>query len=152
MPPDPLIKTGVAAVVVRRGHVLVLRRVGKISGIQGDGYGKLCFPGGWLEHGETPEQAAVRETREETGVEVEAYARVGYVTNVNDDETSTLVTLFVACRWIAGEPAEVEPDKCSAPQWQWMDDLNPSELFTPTKLWVVENWPHRDLQPLPHPE
>jgi mutator protein MutT len=35
------------------------------------------FPGGAVEPGETPEQAVVRETREETGVEVRVDALVG---------------------------------------------------------------------------
>lgn len=41
--------------------------------------GKWGVPGGKLEKGETPEQAAVRELSEETGISVESSSQVRYV-------------------------------------------------------------------------
>jgi len=32
--------------------------------------GKWSIPGGWMEEGETPERAAIRETKEETGLDI----------------------------------------------------------------------------------
>ncbi|WP_336057227.1 NUDIX hydrolase [Nitratireductor sp. CH_MIT9313-5] len=52
----------VAVVVERNGKFLLTRR---INPPYADQYG---FPGGKLEPGETPEQAALRELREETGI------------------------------------------------------------------------------------
>jgi 8-oxo-dGTP pyrophosphatase MutT (NUDIX family) len=42
-----------------------------------DGYGRWTFPKGLLEQGETPEEAAVREIEEETGIQAEVVARIG---------------------------------------------------------------------------
>ena len=56
----------VSAAVIRRGDEILatLRSHGEYRGY-------WEFPGGKLEEGETPRQAAVREVREETGLEVE---------------------------------------------------------------------------------
>ncbi|MFN8177113.1 MAG: NUDIX domain-containing protein [bacterium] len=48
-----------------QGGVFLTRR-----GIE-PGYGRWTFPGGYVDRGETVEAAAVRETREETGCEVD---------------------------------------------------------------------------------
>ena len=53
---------GVIAVVVREGKLLVIRRSRFVVAPR-----TLCFPGGGIEPGETPEQALVREFREELG-------------------------------------------------------------------------------------
>ncbi|CAA9543054.1 MAG: hypothetical protein AVDCRST_MAG70-276 [uncultured Thermomicrobiales bacterium] len=53
---------GVAAVVIREGAVLLVQR-------RFHGGGSWSTPGGYLEPGESPEAAAVRETFEETGLE-----------------------------------------------------------------------------------
>lgn len=57
-----------------KGEVLLQRR--------GD-FGKWGFPGGAVELGETPEQAAVREVKEETGLEVEIRRLIGVYTDCN---------------------------------------------------------------------
>lgn len=56
---DPKIAAG--CLVVRDTRVLLVRR-----GIE-PGYGKWVFPGGHVDRGETIEEAAIRETREECG-------------------------------------------------------------------------------------
>ncbi|MEX1022008.1 MAG: NUDIX domain-containing protein, partial [Dehalococcoidia bacterium] len=50
--------------MVRDGRVLLVRR----SAAMERGAGGWVFPGGFVERGETPWQAAVRETQEEAGV------------------------------------------------------------------------------------
>jgi ADP-ribose pyrophosphatase YjhB (NUDIX family) len=60
---DPKVTAAVAA--VRDGRVLMVKRT------MDPGRGSWCFPGGFMETGETPQQAARRECREESGFEVE---------------------------------------------------------------------------------
>lgn len=55
--------------VVRDGMVLLIR----------DRYGRWTFPKGHLEAGETERQAAIREVREETGLNCRAGPRLGAV-------------------------------------------------------------------------
>lgn len=61
MPTSDVAAAGLA-LVTPDGHALFLRR-----GAHCDHPGEWCFPGGVIEGEETPEEAAVREAREETG-------------------------------------------------------------------------------------
>lgn len=60
---DP--KVSAAVLAERDGQVLLVKR--RMEPAQGS----WCMPGGFIELGETPEQAAARECKEETGLEVE---------------------------------------------------------------------------------
>lgn len=66
---DPKLAAGV--VVEIDGKILLLKR-----GIE-PAYGTWVFPGGFVDRGEHPEQAAVREAREEAGIEVNLEGLVG---------------------------------------------------------------------------
>jgi 8-oxo-dGTP diphosphatase len=57
--------------VIDRGRVLLLRR-----GIEPE-VGKWTFPGGFVDFGETPDQAALRETMEEVGMHVRIERHLG---------------------------------------------------------------------------
>ena len=56
---------GVVGVVGERDRYLMIRRSQSVLAP-----GKLCFPGGGIEPGETPQQALVREFQEELGMAV----------------------------------------------------------------------------------
>jgi 8-oxo-dGTP diphosphatase len=60
---DP--KVGAAVLAEREGQVLLIQR--KMDPAKGS----WCLPGGFMEMGETPQEAAIRECKEETGLNVE---------------------------------------------------------------------------------
>lgn len=68
----------VTGVVVKGGKVLLARHT------YGNGMGKLIVPGGYVEHGETPQHALVREYLEETGITVEPENIIGIRFNSHD--------------------------------------------------------------------
>src|SRR5581483_575788 len=71
--------------VIERGRVLLLRR-----GIEPE-IGKWTFPGGYVDLGESPAAAALRETREEVGMQAE----LGRVLGVYSDATNPIAAVVV---------------------------------------------------------
>lgn len=64
------------------------------------------FPKGLIDPGQTPEQAAVREVREEGGIEAEITGKVGYskyVYNLNGEKIFKVVTYFLM-KYLSGDP------------------------------------------------
>ncbi len=68
----------VAGIVIRDGKVLLARHT------YGNGNGMLIIPGGFVEFGETPQDALKREFLEETGVNVEPKRIIGVRFNMHD--------------------------------------------------------------------
>lgn len=81
----------VTGVVLREGRVLLCRHT------YGGGKGLLIVPGGYVEHGETPQEAVKRELLEETGVTVEP----GRLLAVRFGEKDWYAAF--AARYVAGE-------------------------------------------------
>lgn len=108
----PLWLPGVKAVVGRDdGALLLVRRADN---------GLWTLPAGILEPGEEPAAAAVREVREETGVEADVVRLAGVgttdpVTYPNGDRAQYLDIVF-ECRYVAGE-ARVNDDENTEVGW-----------------------------------
>ena len=79
------------------GRVVPIRR-------GGDPYeGRWALPGGFVEVGETVEQAAVREAAEETGLAVELARLVGVYSEPERDPRGHNVSLAFLARVLSGE-------------------------------------------------
>jgi ADP-ribose pyrophosphatase YjhB (NUDIX family) len=93
----------VSAAIFRDGKVLVVRRARKPA------LNLYTMPGGVVEAGETLAEAAAREVREETALEIEVLALAGHREAVMRDAQGRVERHFVimcfAARWISGEPA-----------------------------------------------
>lgn len=109
----------VSAAIFRDGKVLVVRRARKPA------LNLYTMPGGVVEAGETLAEAAIREVREETSLQIEVLALAGHREAVMRDAQGRVERHFVimcfAARWVAGEPVlnEELDDAC------WLD---PSEI------------------------
>ncbi|MDD6728571.1 MAG: NUDIX hydrolase [Eubacteriales bacterium] len=68
----------VTAVVIKDGKVLLARHT------YGAGKGRLIIPGGYVNNGETPQQAVKREFLEETGITIEPKDIIGIRFNTHD--------------------------------------------------------------------
>lgn len=92
----------VGAIVFRDGAVLLVKRGSEPN------RGRWSIPGGSLEVGETVEEAAARETLEETGVEVRPIQTVDVREYVGRDDSGRIrwhyVLIGVLCEYRAGEP------------------------------------------------
>jgi len=118
----------IAAGVVRHaGRILIARR--REDAMLG---GLWELPGGKVEPGETPAQAAAREIREEVGVE----AAVGeLVATINHAYAHFRITLHVfACRLTRGR---ARPIGCAAVRWVRPDELD-SYAFPRANRRVIE--------------
>ena len=117
-------KVGLAVIVVKDSKILMGKRIGA------HGEGTWSFPGGHIEWNESFEDCAIRETREEAGIEI-TNLRFAYTTNdcMHSDDKH-YVTIFMLADHASGEPRICEPDKCEG--WEWHDwDEMPSPRFLP---------------------
>lgn len=96
-----------AAVIVKDGRVLLVRRRVK------EGSLSWQFPAGQVEAGESAGDAAVRETREETGLNVSESKLLGERIHPNTGRTM----FYVACEVIGGEASIVDDEELDELAW-----------------------------------
>lgn len=115
-------------ILQRDDQVLLARR-------RGTGYadGLWNLPSGKLELGESISTAAVRECREEVGVEVteEELEVVHVMHHRNVVGDARLAVFFLAHSW-RGEPVNREPEKCSQVAW-WPLACIPSDTYVSSR-------------------
>lgn len=111
-------KKGAAVLVVSNGKVL--------CGLRTNGEG-LCGPGGHIEVGETPEDAAIREAKEEFGIIPQHLIPLG------DYKPSSRLycpsTIYLTDQFI-GTP-ETDGEEMVNPEWLSLEELKEKELFEP---------------------
>lgn len=118
-----------AAVIVHEGRVLMVRR--RVS----EGRLSWQFPAGEVEPGESSQEAAVRETREETGLEVVAVASLGERVH---PQTRRLMS-YTACRVTGGSAFVADTEELAELTWCAHAELAvhvPYGLFTPVQEYL----------------
>lgn len=112
--------------VIRGGQILLIRKK------RGLGAGKINGPGGRLEPGETPLEAAVRETREELGIEAVSPALRGELHFQFVDGYSLHCSVFTApdCEGEAIETPE------AIPLWTPLEAIPYHEMWEDDARWL----------------
>jgi 8-oxo-dGTP diphosphatase len=122
MPDRPRI--GVALIITRGDEVLLMRRNGS------HGAGTWSTPGGHLDFGESLEECARREAREETGLEVAAVTFRAITNDVFDHERRHYVTVWMEGAYAGGAAAVRAPEEMTEVGWFRWGAL-PEPLFLP---------------------
>lgn len=128
-------RVGLGVILQKSGQVLLLKRRGS------HGSGEWSFPGGHLEPFETFRECAVREIKEETGLDI-AITKENPVATTNDffiRENKHYVTLYIEAKYITGEPKIREPEKCEGMDWFYWDNL-PAPLFLPVRNLIKQGY------------
>lgn len=105
----------------REGKILLARRFNT-----GYADGQYQMPSGHIEANEYPAEAAIREAKEEVGVEIDMndleFVHASYRINHVDAAGDYVDFFFKATRW-SGELVNAEPEKCDEIRWVPIDDL-----------------------------
>jgi 8-oxo-dGTP diphosphatase len=134
-------KVGIGVMIFKNNKILLGKRKNS------HGSGEYAFPGGHLEYMEGFSDCAIREVKEECGIEI-TNIRFQLLANVTIYAPKHYVHITLAADWQQGKPQILEPDKCE--QWNWYPLFNlPSPLFEMTKLSInsyLTNTPYYDLR------
>ncbi len=123
---------GVGIIIVNKNNeILIGKRLGNYVP-------KYSIPGGLLELGETFEEAAIREIKEETGLTIKNPEVITVTNNLETyQETGKhTISIILVAKHIRGEPKVIEPAKCE--KWFWCDPKHlPEPHFDASRLGVT---------------
>lgn len=124
-----------AAIIVKDGAVLLVRRA--VS----EGELMWQFPAGGIEAGESAEDAAVRETAEETGLSVKAVRLLGERVHPKTGRAMS----YTACEVVEGKARVADDEELDAVAWVSHDEIPeyvPYGLFGPVQEYLDDVLPH----------
>jgi len=122
---DAVTPTGCGVIVIKDGKILVGER--KDNGL-------VCGPGGHIEMGETPEEAAIRETREEFGINIAETIPLTIISGMPAEYCSSQV--FV-CTEFFGTPIAFNTEMENA-RFEDIRKIMNMNLFLPFQLSLEE--------------
>ena len=90
--------TADAVIRYKKNNLILIRR-------KNDPFkGKLALPGGFVDKGETPEQACIREAKEETNIEVKILKKIGIFSGKHRDPRGEVVSVAFICEPLKSSP------------------------------------------------
>ncbi|MBT3323583.1 NUDIX hydrolase [archaeon] len=105
--------------------------------------GRVAIPGGFVDYDETVEEAAIRESKEETGLDVELVSILGVYSEPNRNPSKhTISTVFIA----KALTKELDGDDEGIPFWESIENIKNTDLafdhnkmFTDFLQWREDN-------------
>lgn len=122
MPKRP--RVGIGILITKDDQVLLVKR----SNAHGDGTWSTV--GGRLEYGESPQECAIRKTREEIDVIITDVTFLAITNDIFEASEMHFVTIWMAGRYASGTPTIHATHETSALDWFSWDAL-PEPLFLP---------------------
>ena len=117
---------GVAVIATHQGRVLFGKRKTNQDF-------EWQLPGGWIETGEAPQQAARREVIEETGIELAKLNFVGVTNNIFSSDHQS-ISLYFEAQCVDAKKLRVNvKSHCFAWEWKPWKDIK-KNLYLPLKL------------------
>ena len=127
---DP--KVGVAIIITKDDQVLLMKRKGV------HGTGTWSTPGGHLDFGETPEQCAAREAKEEVGLDVTDIRFRSITNDIFDQQEKHYITIWMDGRSTSGEQTIAAEKEVAEIGWFAWNAL-PQPLFLSLENLLKEN-------------
>lgn len=124
--PHPEMERATLCHLVRDDRMLLMEKK------RGVGAGKTIAPGGKIEPGERPREAARREVREEVGIDVRGMDKVGELAFEFGEDPFMFVHVYWSERF-EGTPAE-SPE--GSPAWYDLDALPYDEMWDDDRHWL----------------
>lgn len=128
-------KVGVSNIFVdENGRLLLMKRSDECKTFPG--YWGLV--GGFIDPGETPEEAAIREAKEEIGVEIQVIKFVGRYCNTSNPHYKNVIGLPHYSKILSGTPHAAQPEECSDVRWFLPEEIRSMELAYDHKQILVD--------------
>lgn len=109
------VAVGIGVVIINKNkEILIGKRLGKYVP-------KYSIPGGMFEIGETFEEAAIREIKEETNLTIQNPQVIGVTNNLETyaETGKHAISIILLAKQYTGELTVTEPKKCE--RWFWCD-------------------------------
>jgi ADP-ribose pyrophosphatase YjhB (NUDIX family) len=132
-PDQPIV--GIGAVIINEAKIALIKRGNEPS------KGKWTIPGGLVELGESPEQAVIRETKEETGLDVENPRLIDVVSNVDLDEKGKVKYHYVIIDYFVHVKNGTAQASSDAAELRWVpfEEVERYDLTTSFRLFFRNN-------------
>ena len=132
-PEQPVV--GIGAIIIHEGKIVLIKRGNEPS------KGKWTIPGGLVELGESPEQAVIRETKEEISLDVENPTLIDVVSNVDVDEKGKVKYHYVIIDYLVNVKNGTAQASSDAADLRWVpfDEVEKYDLTTSFRLFFRNN-------------
>jgi ADP-ribose pyrophosphatase YjhB (NUDIX family) len=97
------------------------------------------LPGGRLEYGETFEECAVRELKEETGLDVEVERFLFLSEAIAPDRSRHIVNIFIKAKVVGGTMKLGDEPVLAGVDFMALEDLEKLSLFPPVSQEIIES-------------